>query len=73
MPLAGRIIVALLKKCDWKHVRTRGSHHIMAKGKKTIPVPVHGNKSLGKGLESKILKEAEIKKKDLKKIGIKKK
>ena len=43
-------------------MRTRGSHHIMAKGKKTIPVPVHGNKSLGKGLESKILKEAGIKK-----------
>ena len=71
MPLAGRVIVALLKKYGWKHVRTRGSHHIMAKGKKTIPVPVHGNKSLGKGLESKILKEAGIKKQ--KKSKIKKK
>ena len=73
MPLAGKIIIKLLKKYGWKHVRTKGSHHIMAKGKKTIPVPVHGYKSIGKGLESKILKEAGIKKKDLKEVEIKKK
>ena len=73
MPLAGRIVVALLKKYGWKHVRTKGSHHIMAKGKKTVPVPVHGNKPLGKGLESKILKKTGIKKQDIKKVGIKKK
>lgn len=73
MPLAGKVIVALLKRYGWKHVRTKGSHLIMAKGKKTIPVPVHGNKSLGKGLENKILKEAGIRKQDLKKAGVKKK
>ena len=71
MPLVGRAIVALLKKYGWKHLRTKGSHHIMAKRKKTISVPVHGNKSLGKGLESKILKKAGIKKQ--KKSKIKKK
>lgn len=38
------------------------SHHILCKGHKRLTVPVHGNKSLGKGLERKLLKEAGLKK-----------
>jgi len=30
--------------------RIEGSHHILAKGDKTLSVPVHGSKDLGKGL-----------------------
>ena len=63
MPLAGRAIIKLLKDLGWRKVRTKGSHHIVTKGKETISVPVHGNKPLGKGLESKIFKKAGIKKK----------
>ena len=51
-----------LKKDGWVLDRVNGSHHILSKGKRTITVPVHGNKSLGKGLEQKLLKQAGLKK-----------
>jgi predicted RNA binding protein YcfA (HicA-like mRNA interferase family) len=28
----------------WRQVRVRGSHHLMEKDGKVIPVPVHGSK-----------------------------
>ena len=62
MPLSGKDVVRLLKSQGWELVRINGSHHILIKGDKTVVVPVHGNESLGKGLESKILKQAGIKK-----------
>ena len=52
----------LLMEAGWEIIRVKGSHHILAKGKKVISVPVHGNKSLGKGLEQKILKQTGVKK-----------
>lgn len=60
MPLSGKQIVKLLKNDGWKLDRISGSHYIMAKGVKTISIPVHGNKSLKKGIESKILKQAGL-------------
>jgi predicted RNA binding protein YcfA (HicA-like mRNA interferase family) len=62
VPLSGKRLVKLLKQEGWYLIRINGSHHIMGKGNKTITVPVHGNQSLGKGLEQKILKEAGLKK-----------
>ena len=62
MPLSGKDLIRLLKQEGWELVRINGSHHILAKGDKTVVVPVHGNQSLGKGLESKILKQAGVKK-----------
>lgn len=47
----------LIKKSGWVHIRTRGSHYIYQKGNKTYPVPFHGSKEVGKGLEKKIIKE----------------
>ncbi len=52
----------LLLKDGWLLQRVIGSHHIMIKGRKSVVVPVHGNKSLGKGLEAKLLKQAGLKK-----------
>lgn len=63
MPLSGKQFVKLLKKNDWKLLRIKGSHYIMGKGIHTIVVPVHGNKSLGRGLENKLLKLSGVKKK----------
>ena len=40
--------------------RVRGSHHIMVGGAITVPVPVHGKKELGKGLELRVLKDAGL-------------
>ena len=62
MPLSGKQLVRLLQQRGWQHVRTRGSHFILIKDKASLVVPVHGNKSLGKGLERKLLKDAGVKK-----------
>ncbi len=62
MPLSGKEMMKLLKENGWVLVRINGSHHILAKDGEIVVVPIHSNKSLGKGLESKILKQARIKK-----------
>jgi len=62
MPLTGKDMVKLLKKNGWTKVKQEGSHHKMVKDNKSVVVPVHGNKDLGKGLEQKILKDAGLKK-----------
>ena len=56
-------MIKLLRENGWELHRVSGSHHIMKKGSKMVPVPVHGNKSLGKGLEAKIFKQSGVKKK----------
>ncbi|WP_309597634.1 type II toxin-antitoxin system HicA family toxin [Flavobacterium oreochromis] len=45
----------------WVHIRTDGSHYIYEKNGRTYPVPFHGAKELGKGLESKMTKEMGLK------------
>ena len=50
-----------IKKNGWKEIRVTGSHHVMEKDSKQIIVPVHDNKDLRKGLEQRILKDAELK------------
>ena len=53
----------LLLKDGWELVSIRGSHDKLAKGKKTVSVPVHG-KDVKKGLLAALLKETglEVKK-----------
>jgi len=58
----GNELVKLLKQNGWQLDRISGSHHIMVKGIKTISVPVHGKKELGKGITQAILRQAGIKK-----------
>jgi len=62
VPLCGKDLVRLLQENGWVLIRINGSHHILVKEKSVITVPVHANHSLGKGLESKILKQAGLKK-----------
>ena len=47
----------LVKKCGWAHIRTKGSHYIYEKDNRVYPIPYHGAKEVGKGLEKKIKKE----------------
>lgn len=61
MDMDGKELLKLLKKNGWLEVRIEGSHHIMKKGDKEISVPVHGSKSMKKGLLNAILKEAGLK------------
>ena len=61
MDMNGREMVKLLKENGWKLERIEGSHHIMKKNDREIVVPVHGSKSLKKGLLNAILKVAGLK------------
>lgn len=62
MPLSGKQMIKLLKKNGWHILRQKGSHHVLGKqGHKNVVVPVHGNKSLKKGTEQNILRQAGVK------------
>ncbi len=51
----------LVKRNGWKLLRVSGSHYIYEKDGKTYPVPFHGAKEMGKGIENKIKKEMGLK------------
>lgn len=50
-----------IKKNGWTHIRTGKGHYIYEKDGKIVPVPYHGSKDIGKGLEQKIVKEMGLK------------
>lgn len=52
-------LIKLLQAHGWVLARTKGSHHLMVRNGRAIPVP-HPKKDLGKGLVRSILKEAGI-------------
>lgn len=60
--MTGRELIRLLEKDGWVLDRIKGSHHIMIKDNKTLSVPVHSSKDLGKGLLNKLLKQGGLKK-----------
>lgn len=51
----------LVKKNGWRYIKSEGSHYIYEKNGRIYPVPFHGAKELGKGLEIKMRKEMDIK------------
>jgi predicted RNA binding protein YcfA (HicA-like mRNA interferase family) len=59
--MTGKQFIKLLKKNGWEDERIQVSHHIMVKGAKTLSVPVHGNKDLGKGLLHALRKQGGVK------------
>ena len=63
MPISGKKLVKLLRKKAGAFQELQEACYIMEKGKDTISIPVHGNTSLGKGLESKLFKAAGVRKK----------
>ncbi len=61
--MTGKALLKLFIVNGWQLDRIQGSHHIMVKeGMRAVPIPIHGNRDLPKGLESAILKQAGIKK-----------
>ena len=56
--LTGKAFCRLLEKHDWQLKRIKGSHHIYAKEgiSERISVPVHGNKTLKRGLQRHFMK-----------------
>jgi predicted RNA binding protein YcfA (HicA-like mRNA interferase family) len=58
--MTAREAAAKLEAHGWVLDRIKGSHHTYAKdGRRSIPIPFHGNKDLG-NLGNRILKEAGI-------------
>lgn len=56
----GKDIINKLKAEGWKLDRINGSHHIMTKDGKAVPVPVHGNRDVGAGLASTIARQTGV-------------
>ena len=59
--MTGKELIKLMKNNGWKLDRVQGSHHIMIKDNKTLSVPVHRNKDLGKGLLHALMKQGDLK------------
>ncbi|NJL27121.1 MAG: addiction module toxin, HicA family [Thermoanaerobaculia bacterium] len=53
----GREVIRKLQAAGWQLTRIRGSHHILKKDGKTVPVPVHAGRDLGSGLLHRIEKQ----------------
>lgn len=53
----GHEIIAKLKAAGWILDRVTGSHHILTKDGKAVPVPVHGKRDLGDGLLAAIQRQ----------------
>jgi len=49
-----------IKRNGWIFVKAEGSHYIYQKGGKTYPVPYHGAREIGEGLEREIIKEMAL-------------
>jgi predicted RNA binding protein YcfA (HicA-like mRNA interferase family) len=57
----GREVIKKLREAGWQEVRVSGSHHILQKEGRSVPVPVHGGRDLGIGLIRKIEKQTGVK------------
>jgi len=62
MAHSGKELIKILEANGWILERIRGSHHVYRNHdlKKSVPIPTHGNKDIGKGLFYKILKQCGI-------------
>ena len=59
--LRGREVIAALRRAGFGVLRIKGSHHFLQHrdGRRTV-VPVHAGETIGPGLMSKILADADI-------------
>lgn len=59
--MSGREVIKKLEAAGW-HVRSvAGSHHMMEKDGKKVPVPLHGSKDLAPGLLAAIQRQTGVK------------
>ncbi|MFZ1735654.1 MAG: type II toxin-antitoxin system HicA family toxin [Candidatus Moraniibacteriota bacterium] len=67
--LTGKDLLLALKKAGFTLVKVRGSHHFVQHidGRSTV-VPVHTGEAIGPGLVSKILRDCELSREQLKKL-----
>jgi predicted RNA binding protein YcfA (HicA-like mRNA interferase family) len=67
--VTGRQALKALQRAGFILIRTKGSHHFVRHpdGRATV-VPIHAGETLGPGLFSQILKDAEIDRDDFEKL-----
>ena len=56
----GRDIIARLKAAGWMLDRVNGSHHVMVKDGRAVPVPVHGTRDVGAGLLAALARQTGV-------------
>ena len=59
--MTGKDVIARLKAAEWNLDRIRGSHHVLTKDGKAVPVPVHGARDIGVGLLAAIQRQTGVK------------
>ena len=59
--MTGKDVIARLKPAGWKLDRIHGSHHVLTKDGKAVPVPVHGARDIGAGLLAAIQRQTGVK------------
>jgi len=59
--VTGKEIIAKLKVAGWSVDRIHGSHHILVKEGKAVPVPVHGSREIGAGLLAALQRQTGVK------------
>jgi predicted RNA binding protein YcfA (HicA-like mRNA interferase family) len=59
--MTGKEVIARLKDAGWKLDRVHGSHHILTKDGRAVPVQVHGARDLGAGLLAAIQRQSGVK------------
>jgi predicted RNA binding protein YcfA (HicA-like mRNA interferase family) len=57
----GKDVIDRLKAAGWQLDRVVGSHHILVKNGRAVPVPVHGTRDLGAGLLSALQRQTGVK------------
>ena len=59
--IAGKELVAALRRAGFETIRVRGSHHVLrnADGRTTV-VPVHAGDTIGRGLLRQILHDTDL-------------
>jgi predicted RNA binding protein YcfA (HicA-like mRNA interferase family) len=57
----GKDIIQKLKTNGWRLDRVNGSHHIMVKEGRAVPVPVHGTRDISAGLVAAIARQTGVK------------
>jgi len=67
--LTGRQLIDALSAAGFQVVRTKGSHHFLrhADGRVTV-IPIHQGETIGPGLLSKILRDCQVSREDLRSL-----
>jgi len=58
--MTGKEVIAKLKAAGWVLARVHGSHHILTKDGRAVPVPVHASRDLGAGLLAAIQRQSGV-------------